>query len=72
MDNEFPDKGGNEARTEWVAPESTFISQDHDWTQRGYEISCTSCRFNHGSFIPAGKTLIGERGNWELIADPVG
>lgn len=70
-DEEFPTRGGMEAKTEWVAPTGTFVAQDHDWVQRGYEISCETCPLKHGSFIPVGKTLIGERGNWTLIDDPI-
>lgn len=69
---ELPKRGGGEGRTEWVAPKNTFKAQDHDWVQRGYEISCKTCPLAHGTFIPVGKTLTGERGNWTLIDDPRG
>lgn len=62
----------NEGRTEWVAPSNSFIAQDHDWMQtNAVEITCKSCKFHHGSSIPMGKTLVGERGNWTLIDTPV-
>lgn len=61
-----------EARTEWVAPSITFIPQDHDWMQtNAVELTCTGCKFRHGTSMPMGKTLIGERGKWEFIDTPV-
>ena len=70
MNNEFPTKGGGESKTEWVAPSNTFVAQDHDWLQRGYEISCTTCKLSHGTYIPVGKLLIGERGKWQIVDEP--
>lgn len=69
---ELPKKSDGWGKTEWIAPKNTFKAQEHDWVQRGYEISCSTCPFKHGTYIPVGKTLIGSRGSWELIDDPRG
>lgn len=68
---DLPERGGGEAKTDWILPDPTFDMQQHDWVQRGIELSCESCAMKHATFIPQGKTLYGEKGAWRLEDTPV-
>lgn len=48
-----------------------FDAQNHDWKQHGRQLSCATCPENskHGTIIPAGLMLMGERGKWELVPE---
>lgn len=48
-----------------------FDAQNHDWKQHGRQLSCATCPENskHGTIIPSGMMLVGERGKWELVPE---
>lgn len=43
---------------ELEVPEPVF-AKDHTWVQRGAYVVCTSCPFEHGSYIGTSKRLMG-------------
>lgn len=48
-----------------------FDFQNHDWVQRGRELTCMTCPENHahGTFLKADQQLTGSRGNWQIVAN---